>query len=156
MVDPKREAVDPVAHTRPGSRGLTYLGLAFAAAGLVNLARAWQSHANRSLLAQWDPTLPPGLLLVISLIWAALFLGAAWGIWRRQSWGRDLGRWLPPLYGFYKAGTTLLLTPPSYARDRWVLEALGWAAFSVLTWWLLAHSWGGRVRRPRKEEAQHG
>lgn len=140
MVDSKKEAVGQATHTGKRSRVLTCLGLAYAAAGAVNLARALQSHTNLSLLAEWDPTLSPGLLLALSLIWAALFMGAAWGIWHRQSWGRRLGLWLPPLYGLYKAGSTLLFTPPSYSRGRWGLEALSWAAVSLLAWWLLTQS----------------
>ena len=55
--------------------------------GLVNLGRAAQSYLNLSLLAGWDVSLSPWVLLAFSVAWAALFLAAAWALWRRRAWG---------------------------------------------------------------------
>lgn len=119
------------------SRILTLVALAFLTMGLVHLCRAWQSYRNVSLLAEWDPSLLPWALFALSLTWAAGFLAAGWGLWRRRGWGRQLTLWLPPVYGVYSAGTILLFTQSPYARGRWVVAGLGWAVVSLLVSWLL-------------------
>lgn len=106
--------------------------------GLVNLGRAAQSYLNLSLLAGWDVSLSPCLLLAFSVAWGTLFLAAAWAIWRRRGWGRRLGLWLPPIYGLFSSGQILLFTRSPYARGRWVLVALGWTAGTLLISWMLS------------------
>jgi hypothetical protein len=125
---------------RTRSRILNLLALAFAGIGLVNLGRAVQSYLNVSLLAGWEPSLSPWLLLTLSVGWTAVFLAAGWGLWRRRPWGRHWGLRLPPVYGLYSAGLILLFTRSPYARGQWVLVALGWAAGSLLVGWFLTRA----------------
>ena len=128
---------------RSRSRAITLLALAFGGVGLVNLGRAAQSYLNVSLLAGWEVSLSPWLLLAFSVVWAALFLAAAWALWRRRGWGRRLGLWLPPAYGLLNSGQILLFTRAPYARGRWVLVALGWAVGTLVVRWTLSSA---RVR----------
>jgi len=128
---------------RARSRAITLLALAFGGVGLVNLGRAAQSYRNVSLLAGWGVSLSPWLLFAFSLVWAALFLAAGWALWRRRGWGRRMGFWLPPAYGLLNSGQILLFTRAPYARGRWVLVALGWAAGTLVVCWTLSRA---RVR----------
>ena len=108
--------------------------------GLVNLGRAAQSYLNLSLLAGWDVSLSPWVLLAFSVAWATLFLAAAWALWRRRAWGRRLGFWLPPIYGAFSSGVVLIFTRAPYARGRWVLIALGWATGTLFVIWMLSRA----------------
>jgi uncharacterized membrane protein (DUF2068 family) len=133
---------------RPGKRPLllTLLALFFWGMGLVNLGRTVQSVMNVSLLAEWGWSLVSGALAAASLGWAAAFLVTGWGVWSRRRWGRWLGLRLPPIYGAYSVSTILVLTRSPYARGRWLLVALAWAAGSLLVVWVLTRP-GWREKR---------
>jgi hypothetical protein len=122
------------------SRLVAILALAYCGMGLVNVGRAVQSYWNVALLQGWEPSLSPWALLAFSVLWVAVFLAAGWALWRRLGWGRWLGVRLPPIYGLYSAGTILIWTRSPYARGRWLLVALGWAAASLLVGWLLTRA----------------
>jgi hypothetical protein len=131
---------DPGRQRRLHSRLVTVLALAYGGMGVVNAGRALQSYRNLALLQDWKPSLSPWALLALSVVWAAVFLAAGWALWRRRGWGRWLGVGLPPIYGLYSAGTILLWTRSPYARGRWLLVALAWAAASLLSGWLLTRA----------------
>jgi hypothetical protein len=122
------------------SRLVTILALAYGGMGVVNAGRAVQSYWNVALLQGWEPSLSPWVLLGLSLVWAAVFLAAGWALWRRRGWGRWLAVRLPPIYGFYSAGTILLWTRSPYARGRWLLVAVAWAVASLLVGWILSRA----------------
>jgi len=127
-------------HQKRGSRTLALLALAFWVMGLVNGGRMVQSVLNVSLLADWEPSLSPWVLVVLSAGWAAAFLTVGCGLWKRRGWGRRWGVLLPPLYGLYSAGMILILTRSPYARGRWAPVALGWVVVSVIGGWLLTRA----------------
>ena len=116
------------------------LALAFGVMGLVNLGRAVQSYRNISLLADWESSLSPWVVLVLSVGWAGVFLAAGWGMLRRRRWGRWLGVRLPPIYGLNSVGMILLFARSPYARGQWVLVALGWMVGSLAAGWVLTRA----------------
>jgi hypothetical protein len=130
------------APARPGrrrrSRLVTLLALAFGVMSLINLGRAVQSYLNLTLLADWNISFVPWMLIVLSVAWALVFLAAGWALWRRRPWAWRLGRYLPPVYGLFSSGQILLLTRSPYARGRWLLVALGWVTGTLLVYWILS------------------
>ena len=129
---------EPKSDRVPRHRVLTLLAFALWGMAAVNLARAWQASQNVNLLTGWQPSLSPYLVLVISLLWAAPFAAAGWGIWRRHDRARRLVNWLLPLYGLYSTAFTLLFSRTPYSRGRWLPVVLGWALATILVRWLLA------------------
>lgn len=125
------------------SRIPNLLNWAFWLMALVNLGRTLQSYWNVELLADRQASISPWVSLVLSVLWAAGFLAAGWGLGRRQSWARPVGLTLPPVYGLYSVGVILLFSQSPYARGRWSLTALGWLLASLLVTWLLTRE---RVR----------
>jgi hypothetical protein len=111
--------------------------------GILNGARAWQSCLNLVWLAEWDLPIAPRVLLVLSTLWAGVFLCTGWGLFRRRGWARRLVIRLVPLYGLFNVLATLAFVRSPYHRDGWVLTAAGWAIVSLLVCWMLTR---GRFR----------
>ncbi len=136
--------------TRWTVRGLRLVTLGLFGMALVNLGRAWQSRLNLSLLQDWQPALPPAILLALSLAWAIACLTAGWLVGRRLRWGRVVAVWLPPCYGLYSAATALFSQSP-YARGRWVPTLAAWALVSLGNGWFLSQRAVKKIWQPEEQ-----
>jgi hypothetical protein len=115
------------------------------ALALWNLGRAaalWRQ-------ADWLTGLPirpdSRVRLAAALGWAALFLLASAGLWRRRDWARRLVPLLLTLYGLYELGMIVLVTSTSPAT----LPILAYAAFVGFAGWALWRPSAGPLFHPR-------
>ena len=119
---------------RPLSLTITAVGIFLLA--MWNLWRAWIVAQQRTMLQQLGATLDPDVRLALAVVWAAVFLLLALGLWRRRLTVRLV---LPFAVLFYGALHLLLLflyTPAPAARQEWPVQVLVTFAATGWTGWV--------------------
>lgn len=126
------------AVTRPRSVTITLLG------GLLlggwNVGRAIVLGRQSRLLLTFDIDPDPRLRLIIAVIWALLFWGVAFALWRR----RPFTRWAVPLliflYTVYEVGLIAFFAQSPLAQLRWPVTAVAYLVVILFTYWALNRS----------------
>lgn len=128
------------APRRPLSLTITALGIFLLA--MWNLWRAWIVAQQGPLLEQIGVTLDPRARLLMSLVWALVFLLMGLALWRRLAVVRVLLPVAVFFYGVYHLLLLFLFAPAPAARQGWPMQLLLLvAATAWITWicWRPAH-----------------
>lgn len=125
---------------RPRSVTITLLGVMLF--GAWNAAKAFSMAQQLSLLLALNIRPDPRLLLVIAVIWMALFWGSAIALWRRRSWVRWLIPLLLLLYALVELALQGLFVPIPISGQSWLLRFLLYDSVILFAFWSLNRSKG--------------
>jgi hypothetical protein len=64
------------------------------------------------------------VLIVLGGLWAVLWIGAAWGLFRLQKWSRKMTPILFTIYEIITLGKQALFAQEAYARERLVFAGI--------------------------------
>jgi len=105
--------------------------------GLWNLGRAAALYRAQDLLLALQMQPDPRLRLIIALVWAGIFGGLAWAIWRRRPYSPKAAPVLAAVYAAYDIGARLLSPPARLNGTSWLLMGIFYLSIILFVTWAL-------------------
>ena len=120
---------------RPFTVTLTFLGVFLL--GLWNLGRAAALYREQDLLLTLQVQPDPRLRLIIALVWAVIFWGLAWSVWRRRPFSQKTVPILTAIYAAYDLGLQTLSPLARLNEANWLLTGIFYLIIILFMAWAL-------------------
>lgn len=92
--------------------------------GMANLSIVVTGLARRSVLGVLPLSISLPVLMALGGLWAAVWIGTAWGLFRLQWWSRRMAPILFAIYEIVTLGKQVLFAQESYADGRMVFAGI--------------------------------
>ncbi|HID54129.1 MAG TPA: hypothetical protein EYP41_19085 [Anaerolineae bacterium] len=123
------------AAKRPFTVTLTILGVVLL--GLWNLGRAAALYREQDLLLSLQMQPDPRLRLLIAAVWAVIFGGLAWAVWRRRPFSQKATPGLTALYAAGDLGLPFIFPAARLNQTGWLLTGVFYIIIILFMAWAL-------------------
>ncbi len=123
------------AAKRPFTVTLTIMGVFLL--GLWNLGRAAALYREQDLLLTLQVQPDPRLRLTIALVWAVIFGGLVWAVWRRRPFSQKAIPVLTAIYATYDLGLRIFSPPARLNGANWLLTGAFYLIIILFMAWAL-------------------